>query len=240
MLDHIKIVMVGTTHPGNIGAAARAMKNMGLTQLVLVDAQCQLDESAYARSSGAEDILDNSQRCDSLPQAIADCHLVAATTARLRTLAWPQQSPAQLAQNLLELSHEHSGAVVFGREHSGLTNDELKHCHVLVNIPTIDAFSSLNVAAAIQVISYEIYSASLNARAGPVARTTDEPRASSAEMEGYFEHLEQVLYSTGFLDPQSPRHMMKRLRRLYLRAEPSRNEVNILRGILSSIEKYRR
>ena len=240
MVDHIKIVMVGTTHPGNVGAAARAMKNMGLSQLVLVQPECALDEAAYARCSGAEDILDRCLKFDSLLAAIADCHYVAATSARLRTLSWTQQAPDELAESLIALAGEQQAAVVFGREHSGLTNDELKHCHALVNIPTVEGFSSLNVASAIQVICYEIRKAWIRDSGQPMPSMAAEPSASSADMEGYFLHLEQVLTSTGFLDPAQPRHMMARLRRLYLRSAPSRNEIKILRGILSSVEKFRR
>jgi tRNA (cytidine32/uridine32-2'-O)-methyltransferase len=238
-LNRIKIVMVGTTHPGNIGAAARAMRNMGLSSLVLVDPQCQIDETAYARSSGAEQILHDCQRYATLAQALSDCHFVAATTARQRTLQWPSRSPRQLAQDLASLPPNENAAVVFGREHSGLSNDELQHCQVMVNIPTAEDFSSLNVASAIQVIAYEIRCAWLEKTQEPVQKTSSEPRASNDELEGYFTHLEQVLVTTGFLDPDCPRQMMKRLRRLYLRAEPTRNEVNILRGMLSSVQKFR-
>lgn len=238
-LDNIKIVMVETTHPGNIGAAARAMNNMKLTQLVMVNPQCPVGERAYARASGANSILDHSMTADSLPEAIADCELVVGTSARLRSLAWPELTPQSLAEKIMTLPDAQRAAVVFGREHSGLTNEELKHCHYTVTIPTNPDFSSLNVAAAIQVISYELLKTALD-KSMPDNKTANEPLASSAELEGYFQHLEQVLVATGFLDQDNPRQMMKRLRRLYLRAHPDKNEVNILRGILSAVEKFKK
>jgi len=237
-LENIKIVMVETTHPGNIGAAARAMKNMGLSSLILVNPKCRVDEVAYARGSGADEILQQHQQAESLPQAVADCQLVVGTSARLRALAWPELTPSSLAHKALFSSNHEKVAVVFGREHAGLTNDELQHCQYTVTIPSNPSFSSLNVASSIQVIAYEIYK--LYCEQGQNTVEPGEPLADSAELEGYFTHLQQVLVSTGFLDNSNPRQMMKRLRRLYQRAEPTRNEVNILRGMLSAVEKYRR
>ena len=237
-LENIKIVMVETTHPGNIGAAARAMKNMCLSQLVLVNPKCPIGQIAYSRGSGANDVLDQRIMAETLPEAIADCAVVIGTSARLRSLAWPELSPDTLAQKVAGMSDNEKAAIVFGREHAGLTNEELQHCHYTVTIPTNEDFSSLNVASAIQVISYEIYKL-FQQPAQPKHEQT-EPAADSAELEGYFSHLEQVMVATGFLDPDNPRQLMKRLRRLYQRAEPSKNEVNILRGILSAVEKYRK
>ncbi len=240
-LSNISIVMVETTHQGNIGAAARAMKNMGLYRLVLVNPQCALDGSAYARASGADDVLAEAARVESLKEAVSDCSLVVGTTARVRTLVWPGLTPNSLAEKLDEMPPEEEAAIVFGREHSGLTNEELQHCHYSLTIPTNPEFSSLNVASSIQVICYEIFSRhqqSLPAEPRPKSRL--ESRARAEQLEGFFEHLEQVLVSLQFLDKDNPRQIMKRLRRLYQRAEPSQNEVNILRGILSSVEKYRK
>jgi len=240
-LENIKIVMVETPHPGNIGAAARAMKNMGLSSLVLVNPKCSVDEVAYARGSGADEILQQHQLAESLPQAVADCQLVVGTSARLRALAWPELTPGSLAQKALSCADHEKVAVVFGREHAGLTNDELQHCQYTVTIPSNPSFSSLNVASSIQVIAYELYK-QYSEQVQQTAKLNEpaEPLAESAELEGYFSHLQQVLVSTGFLDSSNPRQMMKRLRRLYQRAEPTRNEVNILRGILSAVEKYRK
>ena len=238
-LENIKIVMVETTHPGNIGAAARALKNMELSQLVLVNPKCPIGERAYSRGSGANNILDDRVVVDTLPEAVSDCQLVVGTSARLRSLAWPELTPETLAQKVSGLADDEKVAIVFGREHAGLTNEELKHCNYTVTIPTNPDFSSLNVASAIQVVSYEIYKNMLEADDSE-STNTSEPVANSAELEGYFSHLEQVLISTEFLNKDNPRQMMKRLRRLYQRAEPSKNEVNILRGILSSVEKYKK
>lgn len=235
--------MVETTHPGNIGAAARAMKNMQLSNLVLVNPKCPIGERAYARASGANQVLDECRQVMSLPEALVDCHLVIGTSARARSLAWPQLNPRQLGDKAASMSDDQKLAVVFGREHAGLTNEELQHCHFTVNIPTNPDFSSLNVASAIQVISYEIYQQfqqTRNQQLPDSDQIVEEPLATSGEQEGYFNHLEQVLISTGFIDAQNPRQMMKRLRRLYQRALPTQNEVNILRGILSSVEKYKK
>ncbi|MCP4077572.1 MAG: RNA methyltransferase [Gammaproteobacteria bacterium] len=238
-LENIKIVMVETTHPGNIGAAARALKNMELSQLVLVNPKCPIGERAYSRGSGANNVLDERVIVDSLPEAVTDCQLVVGTSARLRSLAWPELTPETLAQKVSGLSDDEKVAIVFGREHAGLTNEELKHCNYTVTIPTNPKFSSLNVASAIQVVSYEIYKNMLEVDDSE-SMNISEPVADSAQLEGYFSHLEQVLISTDFLNKDNPRQMMKRLRRLYQRAEPSKNEVNILRGILSSVEKYKK
>lgn len=238
-LENIKIVMVETTHPGNIGAAARAMKNMCLSQLVLVNPKCPIGERAYSRGSGANNILDDRLTVETLPEAVSDCQLVVGTSARLRSLAWPELTPESLAQKTSLLSDTEKVAIVFGREHAGLTNEELQHCNYTVTIPTNPDFSSLNVASAIQVVSYEIYKHLLNSSNSKTQDVSDQS-ADSAALEGFFSHLEQVLVSTGFLDETNPRQMMKRLRRLYLRAEPDQNEVNILRGILSAVEKYKK
>lgn len=236
-IDHIDIVMVGTTHPGNIGAAARAMQNMCFKNLVLVDPQCPIGEIAYARSSGAHDILDRRKTVRSLKEAIADCHLVAGLTARQRSLPWPEMDPQQISQ---EISSKGSGmrvALVFGREHSGLTNDELTLCNYMVSIPTNPDFSSLNVASAIQVMCYEVYQ-TLSRHQLKVPEA-GEPPATSQDIEGYMSHLQQVLETTEFLDPDNPGLLMQRLWRLYQRVELSKTEVNILRGILSSVQKYK-
>lgn len=230
--------MVGTTHPGNIGAAARAMHNMCISRLTLVEPQCPIGEIAYARASGANVVLDNRETCDNLAQAVADCNYVIATSARHRSLAWPELDPESLAEKLSSMNESDRVALVFGREHSGLSNDELQLCNYMVSIPTNPQFSSLNLASAIQVLCYEIYRRQAEPQAAKAPETQDLP-ASSAEVEGYFGHLQQVLESTGFMDPEQPGLIMQRLRRLYLRSELTRNEVNILRGMLSAIEKQR-
>jgi TrmH family RNA methyltransferase len=236
--ENIRIVMVGTTHPGNIGAAARAMHNMSFSRLVLVDPQCPVGEIAYARASGANSLLDNRETHSALESAIAGCRCTIAASARRRSLSWPELDPPQMADKLLDLDDDSEAAIVFGREHSGLTNEELQLCNFMVTIPTNPAFSSLNVAAAIQVLCYEVYRRCAEPRENPHIDAQDMP-ATSGEVEGYFEHLRRVLEGSGFLDPQQPGLIMQRLRRLYLRSELTRNEVNILRGMLSAVETRR-
>lgn len=236
-IDHIDIVMVGTTHPGNIGAAARAMQNMCFKNLVLVDPQCPVGEIAYARSSGAHDILDRRKTVNSLQEAIADCSLVAGLTARHRSLPWPEMNPQQISQEITSKGAGIRVALVFGREHSGLSNDELMLCNYMVSIPTNPEFSSLNVASAIQVMCYEIYQTLSNNQI--ISMEEGEPPATAQDIEGYMSHLKQVLETTEFLDPENPGLLMQRLRRIYQRVNLSKSEVNILRGILSSVQKYR-
>lgn len=239
-LQDIKIVMVGTTHPGNIGAAARAMANMCFTRLTLVDPQCPVGEIAYARASGANAILDNRETCNDLAQAIADCNCVIAASARRRSLSWPELSPPELADKLVGMNDTARTALVFGREHSGLSNDEIQLCNYMVCIPTNPEFSSLNVASAIQVLCYQIFQH--QAAVPQVVKPTEmqDLPVAHAELEGYFEHLQNVMQMTGYLDPQQPGMIMQRLRRLYLRNDVTRNEINILRGMLTAIEKQQK
>lgn len=231
----IRIVLVGTTHPGNIGAAARAMKNMGLTDLVLVDPRHFPHEEATARASGAADILDSARVVPDLATALGDCIYVAGASARSRNISWPSMGPRDCAERMVRESEHGRVAAVFGPEQSGLHNDDLDLCHTLLTIPTDPGFSSLNLAMAVQVLSYEIRVAS-TLYEGP-AFAIEAPPATSAEMEHFYAHLEQVLRDIRFLDPDNPRHLMRRLRRLFVRARPDRNEVNILRGMLTAVER---
>lgn len=241
MLDRIQIVMVNTTHSGNIGAAARAMMNMGLSRLTLVDPIACIDEEAIQRSSGAESILHNARVVKTLPEAIAGCGLVVGTSARSRHIPWPLMNPRQCAAKAVEvMEHNNEVALVFGRESRGLTNDELHLCHAHVHIPTNEAFSSLNVAQAVQVLCYEMRLACIE----PVESAEhvwgvpwDHPLATHEELEGLFAHMERALLDIGFLDPDTPKQLMPRLRRLYQRAAPDKIEVNILRGTLSAMQK---
>ncbi|MGI9223868.1 MAG: RNA methyltransferase [Woeseiaceae bacterium] len=232
----IRIVLVGTTHPGNIGAVARAMKNMGLEDLALVNPRYFPDKEATARASGAEDLLDNATVTESLPDAIADCVYVAGASARSRAINWPCLEPRACATKLLEERANGPVAAVFGPEKSGLSNEDLDHCDTLVTIPTNPDFSSLNLAMAVQVLTYELRAAESEPPAG---YAPDAPLATSAEFEHFYEHLERVLTDLQFLDPDNPRHLMRRLRRLFIRARPDQNEVNILRGILTAVERDR-
>jgi len=233
MVHPIRIVLVGTTHPGNIGATARAMKNMGLEHLCLVAPKHFPHPDATARASGADDILENAQCFSELPAAVADCGLVVGASARLRSLPWPTVTPRECARRLMDTSTVKPCALVFGQERSGLSNDELARCQLLVNIPTDPNHRSLNLAMAVQILVYEIHLARGEPR---VTVEREAPPASSEDLERFFEHLESVLVDSEFLDPDNPRHLMRRLRRLYYRAELDENELNILRGILASLE----
>jgi len=237
VLDSFRIVLINPSHPGNIGAAARAMKTMGLSRLYLVEPQRYPSAEATARASGADDILAKAVVCDTLEDAVADCVLVAGTSARERALPWPLMEAREGAQRLLEEGGGHPVALLFGRERTGLTNAELARCHYHVHIPTNPDYSSLNLAAAVQLMSYELRLAALGAEAaGGIARATEEP-VSQAEMEGFYAHLERVLVAIDYFDPENPRWLPQRLRRLFGRLRPDRPELNILRGILTHVEK---
>ncbi|WP_409523393.1 RNA methyltransferase [Nitrincola sp. MINF-07-Sa-05] len=240
MLEQTRIVLVNTTHPGNIGAVARAMKNMGLSDLCLVAPKLFPHPDAFARSSGAADLLESARVVETLDQALADCHLVVGTSARGRHIPWPLLNPRQMAAVATTLQPQSRLAVVFGREDRGLTNEELQLCHHHVHIPTNEAFSSLNVAAAVQVIAYELRMAVLDqdkAEAPQWGVSWDIDLAENRELELLFDHLEQTLVDIDFLDPDNPRQLMNRLRRMILRAVPDKVEVNVLRGILTKVER---
>ena len=231
----IRIVLVGTTHPGNIGAVARAMKNMGITDLRLVRPKYFPHEEATARASGASDILEQARVTDTLAEALADCVYVAATSARSRTINWPSMGPRDCAERMIMERANGPVACVFGPEKTGLHNDDLDLCHTLLTIPTDPGFSSLNLAMAVQVVTYELRVAGMLDE-GPVF-DVEAPPATGEEMEHFYTHLEQVMRDIEFLDPDNPRHLMRRMRRLFIRARPDKNEINILRGILSAIDR---
>lgn len=232
--NNVRFVMVETTNGGNIGAAARAMKTMGLSELALVRPCEYRTYECYARASGANEIVDAATVHDSLQSAIADCGLVIGTSARLRSLNWPQLSPAEASLKIAVSSVKHKVAVVFGRERAGLTNAELALCGALLVIPTHEGFSSLNIAAAVQVISYELMNVTLPEVADKVAA---EPAAPQLELERFYEHLLTVMTEIGYLDPENPRLLMARLRRLFNRSEPSTSELQVLRGVLTQVQK---
>ena len=234
----IRIVLVGTTHPGNIGAVARAMKNMGLSELYLVNPKVFPHEDATARASGASDILERARVVDSLEKALVDCVYVAGASARSRTINWPCMGPRDCAERMIQENEHGDVACVFGPEKTGLHNDDLDLCHTLLTIPTDPGFSSLNLAMAVQVFTYEVRVASMLGE-GPVF-DVEAPPATSDEMERFYEHLENVLRDIRFLDPDNPRHLMRRMRRLFIRARPDKNEVNILRGILTAVDRTRK
>lgn len=234
MLNNIRIVLVETSHPGNIGAVARAMKNMCLSDLTLVAPREFPSAEATSRASGADDLLAAARVAETLDEAIADCHLVVGASARLRTVSLPQSAPRECAVRALAAAGQGQRvALLFGRENSGLTNDELGRCHRLVHIPANPDYSSLNIAMAVQVLCYEL----MVGVAGEAAAPPDgrEP-VTAREMQGLFEHLEQAMVDIGFSDPRQSEKLMLRLRRLFFRAEPDGDDIRILRGILSAAQ----
>ncbi|MFE8069615.1 tRNA (cytosine(32)/uridine(32)-2'-O)-methyltransferase TrmJ [Marinobacteraceae bacterium S3BR75-40.1] len=245
-LDNVRIVLVETSHPGNIGATARAMKNMGLRHLTLVSPREFPAEQAVYRASGATDVLEQARVVSSLDDAIEDCVLVIGASARMRSMPWPVLGARECAGRVLEQVPAGPVALLFGRESSGLSNDELHRCHYHMHIPTNAEYSSLNLAMAVQLMSYELRMAWLDTdndstATDPMMRPGDagwdEAPATVKELEGFLGHLEQTLVEIDFHDPQRPRQLMTRLRRLFQRTSLDRMEVNILRGILRNIQR---
>lgn len=236
MLDKIHIVLVEPSHPGNIGAAARAMKNMALEHLRLVSPKIFPHREATIRAAGADDLLANAKVFSSLNEAIADCHVVFGTSARSRSLPWPLITPSACANQTAGELHDQKIAIVFGRESSGLKNEELALCQYHVNIPTTESFSSLNLGAAVQVMAYEIYRAHLQ-DSSPTQEKNDSPLASAGKLAGFYAHLESTLVQLDFLDPKQPKLLMQRLQRLFNRTHLEEKEIHILRGILSAIDR---
>ncbi|WP_295445669.1 TrmJ/YjtD family RNA methyltransferase [uncultured Thiodictyon sp.] len=234
-LERIRCVLVGTTHTGNLGSAARAMKTMGLTRLELANPRHPPDAQALAQAAGADDLLQHAGVHPDLVGALTGCRLVIGTSARPRSLAWPLLDPPAAARLLLAEATLGEVALVFGRENSGLTNDELGCCHQLVQIPTDPGFSSLNLAAAVQVLAYEVRRAWREGRSEQLAA---QPRAlATAEaLAGFHTHLAQTLMDIGFGHPDQSTKLLMRLRQLFNRARPDPVELNILRGILSAAQ----
>ncbi|VAW67314.1 tRNA (cytidine(32)/uridine(32)-2'-O)-methyltransferase [hydrothermal vent metagenome] len=243
MLDNIRIVLVNTHHPGNIGAAARAMKNMGLTRMYLVSPLNFPSFEASQRASSASDVLKEAVVVERLADALQGCSFVCGTTARLRSVKWPQVDARECGEVLQAESEHHQVALVFGRERSGLFNDELELCQTLVNIPTAQAYSSLNLGQAVQVLSYEILMASqMHEKAempvdAVIDRVTEkDPKdelATNEQLEGMYNHYLDALSELNFFGKRNPEHIMRKLRCLYGRSRPTLREVQILRGILS-------
>lgn len=237
-LKRIRFVLVETSHPGNIGAVARAMKTMGLRQLALVNPQQPPGAEAIARAAGADDLLAAATLHDGLTSAITGCRRVVGTSARARSVEWPLVDPGAAARLLLEEARHGEVALIFGRERSGLTNDELAQCQYLAQVPTDPGFSSLNLAAAVQLFAYELRRHCTDAAALAMAAPRD--LATAEEMEGFFAHLSRTLVDIGFADPEQSRKLSRRLRRLFHRAQPDRTELNMLRGILSAAQGRKR
>lgn len=233
-LSAIRIVLVETSHPGNIGAAARAMKTMGLSRLALVNPREFPSAAATANASGADDLLQRATLHPNLADAIADCAVVVGTTARPRHLEWPVETPRALAGSLAALPTGTAIALVFGREQSGLSNEELALCQRAVRIPTEASFSSLNLAQAVQICAYELRLAAL--ATDDAGATDDEPLATARELSDARDHLLKVMTKVGFHNPERPKLLPVRLQRILNRQDLKRSEVRILRGFLSAIE----
>ncbi len=234
ILSNVRVVLSHTTHPGNIGAAARAMKTMGLSRLCLINPRHFPDPQAEAMAAGADDVLRNAVVCGSLGEALRGAVFVAGMTARLRDISMEVKTPREAMPELLRHAAGQPVALLFGTEMSGLTNEELGCAQVLVNIPANPEFSSLNLAAAVQVVAYELNVAAEAHR----PRAPEIQPATHEQLEGLFGHLEKTLFEIGFFTTQNPARLMQRLRRLFARARPEPEEVNLLRGILSVTTGY--
>ena len=242
--DALRIVLVGTQHPGNIGAAARAMRTMGLERLDLVAPERFPHQDASAMAAGADAVLEQARVFGTLQDAVADCRWIMGCTARRRSVVMDEYAPAQAAARMWEATRPGPAALVFGRERTGLTNEELKLCHAAVHIPSVEDFSSLNLAAAVQVLAWELRREALaqaaQAGASVPEAPLDEPAATAAQMEGLFGHLEQTLDDIDFHKGRAPDMVMRRLRQLLLRAQPDQREVRVLRGIFSDAQRMAR
>lgn len=237
MLHNVKVVLVGTSHPGNIGSAARAMKVMGLSQLVLVAPQCEVDHQTMALAAGADDVVKNAQVYPTLEDAVADCALVVGSSARSRTLDWPMLEPRECGVKFVEEGRTASVALVFGRERTGLTNEELQMCQYHVCIPANPEYSSLNLAMAVQTLSYEVRVAFLDSEKSVYPPNEEPVYSRHKELQMFYQHLENVLIDTQFIEKDKPSQVMSKLKRLFSRARPEAQEINILRGVLTAIEK---
>jgi tRNA (cytidine32/uridine32-2'-O)-methyltransferase len=254
LFDNIRVILVNTSHPGNIGATARAMKNMGLRHLYLVDPRDFPSGVATGRAVGAVDILETATVTATLEEAISDCGLVIGASARSRRVPWPLLSPLQCAQKVVSEAGANKVALVFGREDSGLSNEELQLCNFHVHIRSDEDFSSLNLAAAVMVVSYEVRMAILGLKDADTSTHDvaaainqpedvvveglewDVPRATGQQMESFYEHLEQAMVDLNFHDPENPRLLMMRMRRLFGRIRLDQMEASIMRGFLSHID----
>lgn len=235
LLDSVRVVLVETSHPGNIGASARAMKTMGLRDLWLVAPKMFPDMRAVEMAAGADDILMEARVVSSLDEALAGCQLIVATSARPRGLSLPGLTPAECGELFAGRDHTTKAALLFGREYAGLTNDELLRCHYHTLIPANPEYSSLNLAQAVQVLCYEMRKNLLREKADVAHR--QEVLASAEAMEQFYEHLRSVLIRIDFLRPSVPRRLFQRVRRIFNRTTLEETEVNLLRGMLSQMEK---
>ncbi len=237
MLNNIRIVLVETSHPGNIGSVARAMKVMGITDLVLVNPQCERDGKTKALASGAYDVAYEAREVATLQEAIQDCSLVVGSSARSRTLDWPMLTSRECGEKCAQEAQQSQVAVVFGRERTGLTNEELQLCHYHACIPANPEYSSLNLAMAVQTFSYEIRMASLALEQAQFPEQEQAEYPHHEDLERFYQHLESTLYDVEFLADNRHGQVMTRLRRLFARARPDAQELNILRGFLGKVGK---
>lgn len=241
MLRNVRIVLVETSHTGNMGSVARAMKTMGLTNLWLVNPLVKPDSQAIALAAGASDVIGNAQIVDTLDEALTGCSLVVGTSARSRTLPWPMLDPRECGIKTVSEAQHAPVALVFGRERVGLTNDELQKCHYHVAIQANPEYSSLNLAMAVQIIAYEVriaWLATHNEGQEMEKTAEDEVYPLVDDLERFYVHLEKALSNSGFIRPTHPGQVMSRLRRLFTRARPESQELNILRGMLTSLEQH--
>lgn len=233
-LNNVRIVLSHTSHPGNIGAAARAMKTMGLSSLYLINPRLFPDKEADARAVSARDILEKIKVCTELDEALENTVMVAAITARTRMLSHDVFDARQGARELLHYARQQPVALLFGAETSGLTTAEVNKCQIIIHIPTNPDFTSLNLASAVQVMAYELRMALIE---NEQPQTAIESPASFNDLELFYAHLEQAMITSDFLDPQKPKLLMQRIRRLFARARLEKEEVQILRGILTALGK---
>jgi|TARA_B110000503_G_scaffold65078_1_gene102339 tRNA (cytidine32/uridine32-2'-O)-methyltransferase len=254
LFPSVRIVLIETSHPGNIGAAARAMKNMGLTRLVLVNPKDFPDDKAFRRAASAVDVVSSAIVVDTLDEAIEGCQLVLGTSARDRRIPWPMLEPRACGEKVVaEQAAGAEIAIIFGRESRGLKNEELQKCHFHINIPTGEAYSSLNLAMAVQVLCYEVLQASLAVKHEVSSPEIGSPEISQRDVDNWdmayatsdavehlFKHLEETLVQVEFHDPENPRQLLTRLRRMFNRIRLDEMEVNILRGFLTSVNKLGR
>ena len=238
-LDRVRIVLSHTSHPGNIGAAARAMKTMGLSCLALVNPKSFPDPEAVSRAVGADDILERAMVCSSLDEALSGCIYAVAASARHRSLGPAPMQARESGPVVLERALEGDVALVFGNETAGLSNEEVQRCQATVFIPANPEYTSLNLGAAVQLLCYELRLAAFIGRPPVVTKTVPfaSPLATNDDVERFYAHLERVMIATEFLDPAQPKRLIPKLRRLFGRAELERDEINILRGILDAVEK---
>ena len=237
VFHNVRIILVNPSHPGNIGATARAMKTMGFSKLYLVRPESFPHEQAVQQAVWADIVLKSAIIVKDLTSALKGCSLIFGTSARLRKLSLPIKTARECAKQVIQHHGEGEIAMVFGRECSGLNNEELAQCQYHVIIPTEVRFSSLNLAQAVQIVTYEIRIAKLNTVDTKRKNTTISKMAKADQMEGFYTYLEKILVNVGFVNPKQPRMLMKRLRRLFNRARIDETELNILRGILKSIHK---